>query len=137
VSAPEGGFCLDCGEGVASFAGLAACPSCGSQSVPCSHADQVSVTVNWHELRVLVMWAEGWQRHHQLGRTVYAIADRIAAQHPERARQSPLSLAADLGDLAKHHEIQVSDPDLRRDIAEQTGEETGLFSTPRPPEDGT
>lgn len=128
MTEPTGGFCLDCGHRVESFDGLDRCPACGSQSVPCANANQVDVSINWHELRVLVIWAENHQRDKQLGRTVYAIADRIAAQHPERAKACALSLAGELGQLAQQFpDISVNSAALRRDIAEQTGEETGLL----------
>lgn len=119
-----GGFCTECGRKVESFEGLKACPACDSASVPCVDEHQVSVSINWHELRILAIWAENYQRAQRLGRTVYAIAKRLEAQHPERG---PLTLAGELGEVAKQYEISVSDPALRRDIAEQTGEETGLM----------
>ncbi len=122
MTAP-GGFCTDCGHRVESFEGLQACPECGSTSRPCPGDEQVTVTVNWHELHLLCVWAENWQREQQLGRTVYAIARRLTAQHPDRR---PLTLATELGEVAKDHDLEVHDEALRRDIAEQTGEETGL-----------
>lgn len=118
-----GGFCTDCGHKIASFDGLNGCPACDSRGIPCASENQVSVSVNWHELRILVIWAENWQRRHTLGRTVYAIAKRIESQHPE---QPCLTLASELGEIAKKYDMQVTDPALRRDIAEQTGEEPGL-----------
>jgi predicted nucleic acid-binding Zn-ribbon protein len=122
-----GGFCTDCGARVESFEGLKGCPSCGTSNIPCLGDEQVNVSVNWHELHVLCVWAENWQRQNQLGRTVYAIAKRLHDQHPDRG---PLTLAGELGEIAKAHEISVSSADLRRDIAEQTGEETGLIELP-------
>jgi hypothetical protein len=117
------GFCTDCGTTVASFEGLTACPACGSTGIPCATDRQVTVDVNWHELHILCVWAENWQRQQTLGRTVYAIAKRLEAQHPEHG---PLTLAAELGQLAAQHEVRVNSAELRRDIAEQTGEEVGL-----------
>lgn len=90
----------------------------------------MTVSVNWQELRVLVMWAEGWERAHSLGRTVYAIARRLRDQHPENG---PLTLAEEIGEIAGEYDVSVSDADLRRDIAEQTGEEVGLIEPPRTP----
>ena len=85
----------------------------------------MTVSVNWHELRILCIWAENWQRERMTDtRTVYAIADRLAQQHPERM---PLTLAREIGELADHFPgVQVSDPRLRQDIAEQTGHEVDL-----------
>lgn len=121
-----GGYCTDCGHQVASFDGLNACPACGSTALPCAWADEVSVTVNWHALRVLIIWAENWQRERKLGRAVYAIAGRIRAQHPDRI---PLTLAEELGEVAGQYPgMAVNDPRLRQDIAEQTGREVDLIS---------
>lgn len=125
----DGGFCIDCGSDIQSFEGLSACPFCNTQSVPCASSDQVSVSVNWQELRVLVMWAENWARSHAdstptMRRTVYRIAQRLRGQHPERA---PLTFAEELGDLASEYRVQVTDPRIRQDIAEQTGREVDLY----------
>lgn len=129
----ESGFCTECGARVASFEGLSACPACGTDSVPCRDADQVTVQVNWHELRLLCIWAENWQRRAvTTTRVVYSIAKRLRRQHPNR---SPLTLAEELGEVAGEFQTSVSDPKLRRDIAEQTGRETGLFRIPAPGSD--
>jgi hypothetical protein len=129
-----GGFCTECGHRVATFEELNACPACKTEGLPCSDADQVNVSINWHELHILCVWAEYWQRQHDLGRVVYAIAKRLQAQFPDRP---PLTLAAELGELARHvGDISVSSADLRRDIAEQTGVETGLIKPPKFPADG-
>lgn len=124
----DGGFCVNCGHRVESFDGLSACPKCGSTGVPCPDDSQVTVSVNWQELRVLGIWAENYQRTLKDGGPVYAIAKRLEAQHPTRA---PLTLAGELGQLAKEYDISVSSPELRQDIAAQTGEETGLTGDAR------
>ncbi len=123
----NGGFCTDCGHKVATFEGLNGCPSCGSRGAPCSDAEQVTVSINWHELRILAIWAENWQRDRvKTSKVVYAIAARLAAQHPGR---TPLTLAGELGEVSKQFGgLSVSQPGLRQDIAEQTGQETGLIS---------
>ena len=125
------GFCTDCGHKVANFEGLKACPACGSRGIPCDDANQVGVLVNWHELRLLTTWAENWQRSKvPESKVVYAIAKRLQAQFPDR---DSLTLAGELGEVAKKYDISVSSADLRRDIAEQTGEETGLTQPPKEP----
>ena len=126
-----GGYCTLCGHEIASFDGLRACPACGSTAVPCSWADQVDISVNWHELRILVMWAEMWARTGgmEVGhrRLVGRIARTLRAQHPDR---SPLTLAGEVGDLAKEYRVETTDPKLRQDVAEQEGREI----TYRPPQ---
>ena len=120
---PEG-FCTECTGEIQTFNGLTNCPHCGTKGVPCAHKDDVEIKVNWHELRLLIMWAERWQRQNNLGRVVYAIAHRIKAQYPER---SSLTLAGDLGEVAQRFPgTAVTDPKLRQDIAEQVGIEVNL-----------
>lgn len=118
----DGGFCTDCGHRVASFEGLQSCPSCGSTGIPCADRNQVSVAVNWHELRVLVIWAENYGRSIDQQSTIYAIARRLEDQHPDRALEVPLSLAGELRQLKDAHpsmEVHGSQSDaLNRDIGE-------------------
>jgi DNA-directed RNA polymerase subunit RPC12/RpoP len=94
--------------------GLERCPRCGSQGVPMLVADDVTVEVNWHELRILCMWAENWAaqtkdataaRNEREGstypdpqRTVNIVAGRIHAQFPDKP---PLTMTGELGDLKK------------------------------------
>jgi hypothetical protein len=105
----EGGFCTTCGHRVESFTGLDACPACGTRGLPCTDSDQVMVSVNWHELRVLVIWAENYagkqvdQQGKQLAKVVLSIARRIEDQHPDRALALPLSLAGELRQLMDEH----------------------------------
>lgn len=131
-AARPGGFCTRCGTEFESFEGLSRCPACNTDGVPCAWSDQVTISVNWHELRCLVMWAERWtgrsDEMKQAHYVVYQIARRIAAQHPGRA---PLTFAGELGEVAAEYDMKVTDPKLRQDIAEQTGREVGLV---RPPE---
>ena len=95
------GFCTDCGVPVESFEGLSECPNCGSKGMPCSFSNQVEVSINWHELQLLCIWAERWG-HAKCGGagTVYSIAQRLMDQHPDR---SPLTLARQVQDLKDLH----------------------------------
>lgn len=95
-----GGFCTDCGLAVDSFEGLNRCPNCGSTSIPCSYDNQVTISVNWQELRILVMWAEKFA-HANLGGAglIYSIAGRIEQQHEARAIIMPLTLAGEIGQI--------------------------------------
>lgn len=36
------------------------CPACGTRSVPHDPALDVTLTLNWHDLRCLVIWAENY-----------------------------------------------------------------------------
>ena len=82
--------CVICGFEPESLAGVMACPQCGTKSVPCDPKNDIEVRINWHELAILVMWAERWADHIKEGspdcpKVVYAIAQRLQAQFPERS----------------------------------------------------
>ena len=83
----SGGFCIECGYIVNSFDGLSSCPMCNSTSIPCSWKDQVNISINWHELRIIIMWAENWwnktKKEEQMN-PVFGVAERIRKQYPER-----------------------------------------------------
>ena len=86
-------WCVDCGarftqEEIKGWG----CPKCGSQGVPCGVEKDTTVEINWHELRILVIWAENWAQHckrqrsddssEKMPKTVTAIARRLQAQRP-------------------------------------------------------
>lgn len=127
--------CTDCGLELteAEAEGLQRCPRCKTQSVPMLVADDVTINVNWHELRILGMWAENYaasikeqtaERNAREGasygdpqRVVNVICGRIHAQHPDR---SALTMTGELGELkrglaemgASGMEIRGFNPDL-------------------------
>lgn len=84
-------WCVDCGARFAQeeIQGRG-CPKCDSQGVPCGVEQDVAVEINWHELRILVIWAENWAQHCKrqgaegvnMTMTVAAIARRLQVQHP-------------------------------------------------------
>jgi hypothetical protein len=137
---PDGGFCTACGHRVVTFGDSTTCPECGREwrtAIPCADENQVTVSINWQELRVLVMWAENYQRRSLNERgPVYAIAKRIEAQHPGLAKQAPLTFAGELGQIADEYRLSTNDARLRRDVAEQTGHELGLHLPPEEEPDG-
>lgn len=97
------GFCTHCNYQIESFEGLTCCPSCQTTSIPCDYKNQVYASINWHELRILVIWAENYARGvsdpsvaDDMVKTVHTIARRIEDQHPDRALKLPLSLAGEL-----------------------------------------
>jgi hypothetical protein len=94
-------WCLDCGGRFTEreIERVSGCPKCHSRGVPCSTREDVRVEVNWHELRVLGIWAENWagrSNDPKMVRTVTAIARRLQRQHPELA---PLTLSAEIAAL--------------------------------------
>lgn len=78
------------------------CPKCGTASLPQLVADDVTININWHELRILTIWAENWA-HGMEGdnkescvRTLNCIFRRLEKQHPMKPR---LSLSGEVEDL--------------------------------------
>jgi len=83
---------------------LERCPRCHTTGLPMLVADDVTITVNWHELRILGMWAENWAASHRekddgdAQRLVNIICGRIHAQFPDKA---PLTMTGELGELKR------------------------------------
>jgi hypothetical protein len=63
------------------------CRLCSALSPPLRYVDDVTVAVNWAELRILATWAalhadvHGWA---EMSRVISAICGRLQAQHPQR-----------------------------------------------------
>ncbi len=80
------------------------CPTCGTESLPMDIKEDVEIKINWHELRILGMFAENWARH--IGKkdescassiqTVTAITTAIEKQFPLK---TPLMLVREIGQL--------------------------------------
>lgn len=90
------GFCTECRISIGSFEGLNGCPNCGATTVPCSNENQVMVSINWHELHCLCVWAENYAREKGFVGTVYSIAHALEAQYPER---HPLTLSGEINKI--------------------------------------
>ena len=89
----------------AQIEGKSACPNCGDKGVPMSPDQDVTLSINWHELRVLSLWAERWALKHsennpEMLKTVYAIASRLQEQCPSL---TPLTLTGELKELKKQY----------------------------------
>jgi Zn finger protein HypA/HybF involved in hydrogenase expression len=72
-----------------------ACPSCGTKSIPLNPNEDISIKINWHELRILCIWAENWARHCDKDKkddmsyetmlsTIMIIAERLQKQFPDK-----------------------------------------------------
>ena len=65
------------------------CPKCGCKSTPCDPKLDVTVDINWHELRILGVFAENWatsitaESGTEPSRIVTAITSRLHRQYPE------------------------------------------------------
>ncbi len=79
------------------------CPFCGCKGIPCSPKEDIKIKINWHELRILIIWAENWARQIKnktndidSSLTVACIARRLQKQFPNK---TPLTLAGELTQL--------------------------------------
>lgn len=81
--------------------GVTACPSCGNTGVPESPAYDVRVTLNWHALRCLFIWAEGWSDRPGFDAASRAylrkLVEIVSAARPEGA--PALTLAGEIADV--------------------------------------
>lgn len=85
-----------------------ACPKCGTTSRPCPISQDVAITVNWLELRVLGIWAENYARSISDSttsarglRTLNAIFDRLEKYRPPGG--AALSLSREVKELQQEH----------------------------------
>ena len=97
-------WCPRCGHRPASvddLPGLDECPGCGNAKPPCSSELDVAVEVNWHELRILGIWASNYaeslkETDQESSFVVNAILARLESQFPEFP---PLTMAGELKQL--------------------------------------
>lgn len=94
--------CTDCSAEFAEeeVAGVSGCPTCGTRGVPCAISEDVTLRINWHELRILGIWASNWAEAKcgdQEKRTIAAILHRLHAQYPDKG---PLTLMGEFRELA-------------------------------------
>lgn len=83
--------------------GYEPCPDCGLKGLALRDVDDVTVEVNWHELRILGIWAERWagqmpeeRMSEESQRIVAVITGKLAAQHTDKPG---LTMSADIADL--------------------------------------
>lgn len=103
--------CTDCAAEFSDeeIAGANGCPTCGTVSVPCSIAEDVTLKINWHELRILTIWASNYASERLKDkpgsqRTLNSILKRLQAQHPEK---TPLTLFGELQQVARELNTKI------------------------------
>lgn len=89
--------------------GVVGCPTCGTKSVPCSISEDVTLKINWHELRILGIWASNYagdRLKNEPGsqRTLNSILKRLQAQYPEKM---PLTLFGEIQQVARDLDTKV------------------------------
>lgn len=86
------------------------CPTCGTTGIPCAIEDDVTLKINWHELRILTIWADNYAREHTLPSsraTLTGILQRLQAQYPDKP---PLTLMGEIEQLvAEGYNVEVVD----------------------------
>lgn len=106
VERKETTWCTVCGARFthAEIDGYSACPKCGDTGIPCATAEDLRIVVNWHELRILGIWAENYAQQcdskdktgASLIKTVHAITRRLQRQFPDKTK---LTLSGEIADL--------------------------------------
>ncbi len=109
------GFCTQCSWRIKSFENITACPNCGDSATPCGVDNQVNISINWQELRILCMWAEHYARHIGQPGTVFSIATRIKDQHPD---QAPLTYSEEITQMERMFPSTSGQAELERDRME-------------------
>lgn len=111
VERKETTWCTMCGARFthAEVDGAQACPKCGDAGLPCDPNLDSIVQVNWHELRILGIWAENWAQHCQRTmpnekgnarvEVIHAITRRIERQFEGRV---PLTLSGEIMQIKDH-----------------------------------
>jgi len=78
------------------------CPTCHTTGIPCSIAEDVTIKINWHELRILGIWADNYAQslHDESKGIVGKILQRIERQYP---KMTPLTLAGEVKRLQEEY----------------------------------
>lgn len=95
--------------------GSSCCPKCGTDSIPASITEDVNIKINWHELRILSIWAENWARQcdkkaleegkpRKMLLCIMSIAERLQRQHADK---TPLTLFSEIRELRKEFNIET------------------------------
>lgn len=95
--------CVRCRSefGELAIKGATACPACGDPGIPMSPDNDVTININWHELRILTIWAEFWanhnkEKHPEMIQAVFSIAAVLQDQHPDKG---PITFSGEVTEL--------------------------------------
>lgn len=103
--------CTDCAAEFSDeeLEGVSACPTCGTKSLPSAIADDVDLRINWHELRILTIWASNHASEHLKdkpgSRTLSSIIKRLEAQFPDRL---PLTIFGEIRHVSRELDTEVT-----------------------------
>lgn len=98
-------WCTHCGVRFteAQVEGVNGCPECGATSIPCNPEADYIIEINWHELRILTIWASNWaanfkddEKGREARESLRGIISRLERQVPKEA---PLTLGGEVRQL--------------------------------------
>ncbi len=80
--------CTDCAAEFTEeeIKGATGCPHCGTTGLPCSVNQDATININWHELRILTIWATNWAENkcdEAARKTLRSIIGRLQQQRKE------------------------------------------------------
>jgi hypothetical protein len=101
------------------------CPKCGNSGAPANPKDDVTVKINWHELKILCTWAEfhatNMREATQINPMliVACIAKRLQRQYPKK---QPLTLGGELSEMKKIPGLKIVDTNINNNPDKIAGE---------------
>lgn len=108
--------CLICNEEFTKeeLEGVFCCPKCGNSGLPADPKEDVNIKINWHELRILTIWAENYARSikddkTQPQLTIACIARRIQKQYPDK---TPLTLAGEIEQIRTNTDFKITETNI-------------------------
>ena len=106
--------------------GFDKCPKCSNTGIPCSPKEDVTIKINWHELRILTIWAENFANQIEKDNpksalTIACIARRIQKQYPDK---TPLTLAGEIEELKKDGTLK----DIKTNVNNKPNKIAGEFN---------
>lgn len=94
--------------------GFENCPKCHTSHLPMAISEDVDLKINWHEIRILTIWAENWakqcdksKKEENMLYIIMCIAERLQHQYPDK---TPITLFSEIRELRKHYDV-TSDVD--------------------------
>lgn len=78
------------------------CPNCGTVGLPMLISEDVMLPINWHELRILTIWATNWAEklEDDCKIDLMAILKRLSKHRPEGA--AALTIVGEFKELQEH-----------------------------------
>lgn len=111
-------WCTTCGERFteAQTENVTCCPSCKSAGVPCDPAEDYLIEINWHELRILGIFASNWA--HKIASDSAGIISTVRGILSRLERQAPDAMPLSLGGEVRAIRQAISRGELPADRVE-------------------